>query len=61
MMFKHSLKSIILIASLIGRFSDLALEAELEELESEGLNLVSENPFTQYALKRNGKAKKCFS
>lgn len=32
----------------------------MEELESEGLNLVSENPFTKYALKRNGKVKKRF-
>ena len=59
-MIKHSLKTLLLIASLVGSFSALAVEADLEELDSEGLNLVEENPFTQFALKKNGKAKKRF-
>ncbi len=59
-MIKHSLKNLLLIAALLGSFSVLAVEADLEEISSEGLNLVKENPLTQYALKANGKVKKRF-
>lgn len=59
-MIKHSLKSFLLVASLMGSYPALAANAELEELNAEGLNLVDGNPFTQYALKKNGKAKKRF-
>lgn len=59
---KHSLKALLLLATLVGSYSSIAL-AEVEdegELSSEGLNLSSENPITPYALKKNGKARKRF-
>lgn len=59
-MFKHSLSSLVLIASLISTFSAFAEDASTEELDSLGLDLTSENPFTPYALKKNGKARKHF-
>lgn len=61
-MFKHSMQSLVLIASLLGSYSVLAEEniEDLEELDTQGLDLTSANPFTPYALKKNGKAKKRF-
>lgn len=59
-MLKHSMKSFILMAALLATNSAFSEDMALEELSSEGLNLVDENPFTPYALKKNGKAKKRF-
>ncbi len=57
---KHSMKSLLLIASLVGSYSAFAMDDSAEEFSSEGLNLTAENPITPYALKKNGKARKHF-
>lgn len=60
-MLSNSIKSWLLVASLVGSFSAYADVAEEQlELDSQGLDLVAANPLTPYALKKNGKARKNF-
>jgi phosphatidylserine/phosphatidylglycerophosphate/cardiolipin synthase-like enzyme len=59
-MLKHSITSLMLLTSIMGSFNAFAEDAELEELDSIGLDLTDENPFTPYALKKNGKSRKKF-
>lgn len=60
-MLSNSMKSWLLLATLVGSFSAYAevLEEDIE-LNSQGLNLNDTNPITPYALKKNGKARKHF-
>ena len=60
-MLSKSMKSWLLLASLVGSFSAYSEVADEQmELDSQGLNLIAENPLTPYALKKNGKARKRF-
>jgi phosphatidylserine/phosphatidylglycerophosphate/cardiolipin synthase-like enzyme len=60
-MLSNSMKSWLLLATLVGSFSAYSeVVDEQEELNSQGLDLNAQNPLTPYALKKNGKARKRF-